>query len=1264
MKQFAAIIFLLVVQSISGVLYSVNNYQNIQLNVLNPYGAIQGYVTNGDGISISGVDVGVEGVTQTTTNPTGYYLLEDLPVGQNIVVCYKEGYNLVTDSIIVIQDDTLNLDFSLTQPNITVAPSLFSVTLNPNEFLTQFMSLLNTGDGEGEWTAVVNYPSSKKALTSQHISRSQNRDFSFIDYTQTNVVTIPGGNGEPMSLRSGFDCPDGTLFSYPPYISDNGYSCEEDAGQMCYQNFSGLSDNFTTVTIYAIHTEVTTGQRELLCEVYGPGSTPGSVVSSNIVLADPVATGIQVLGYDTYSYTFDISETNLSEGWIGIQATSGGSPTLYWLNTYYTPSYTAMQNNTVLPAGLAMCLSSNVANWLTLDEYDGVVPAGGGIQNVGVNFNADGLNAGEVHTAEIVITTLPDVGTFSIPVTMTIAGDPLCDIYNLEVELVNMVTGQVDMNWMFECSNPTFQYFAVKFNGYTIGTTTNTFSSYYLPTFGTYYFTIVPVFASGYGGSATEYIEWEIPSYCHNPDSVYNEQWINSQEQVSLTIENCGLGMLDFMFPDYVSGSRFACDMQVALYDTYGDGWNGGSLDLFVNGNLVLDDITLVNGIGPEYFSFSVEGGDDISTIYTPGQYSYENSYEIYDGDGNLIYTAGDESIPVGVVYGTCSQPSFILDVEPAMGQIPEGQSMNITLTYDATGFPIGLFNEYLEIWTNDPQNEEDSIFNQMMVYTPATFYGYVHDCNSGLPMAGVEVSTGEYTVTTNSLGYYEMNVDEDTYDVDFSLMGFESVLVADTYAASGVMTEISICMVETPYPVSWVLATPDEIAGSCLVTWGLPMGPYEIVYDDGEADDYVIWTGPGNAVAVKFTPAGYPATIIGGRINVGDGSFPSGANFLGTLMAVGIMDDDGVNSMPGTVLDSFLIDIVNYGWVDFYGVMQEQIDDGDFYIVSWQSSSSTNAAPIAVDTDPPTVYRSYVKMGNDPWSISPYQDFMMRAYVDGPNAGVVSSSAGKSVKVPIVTEGPFLATNPPGVKDGIVKDGEIRLFKDVDATRDLVNYTIAKVSDFNPILGPQTGTLTPLANPVNSPSTDMGWGGLPPGFYAYAVKTVYESNESIWVYSNTVPHLLYNTVTVVVYSCNDSIENSKVYLIGHDYPYQMHQGLTNTNGIIVFDSVIDGYYDMGIEGIGYTLYEGGYNIYSDTTIGVEILQKMYPPTNLEVDPLTSIATWDPPLITQLYIEDFEGDMFPPDGWQATAIDFGWFRTDDVGGGYWTVHLVMDSMPQ
>lgn len=110
-----------------------------------------------------------------------------------------------------------------------------------------------------------------------------------------------------------------------------------------------------------------------------------------------------------------------------------------------------------------------------------------------------------------------------------------------------------------------------------------------------------------------------------------------------------------------------ACNYQVALYDSFGDGWNGGLLSVYVAGVPVLSNITLGSGSGPEYHSFSVEAGDEISTVYTAGAWANEPSYTIIGADLNPVVTdgadGGQNTIPSGL--------SGIIAVCPQMQSIP-----------------------------------------------------------------------------------------------------------------------------------------------------------------------------------------------------------------------------------------------------------------------------------------------------------------------------------------------------------------------------------------------------------------------------------------------------------------------------------------------------------------------------------------------------------------------------------------------------------------
>ena len=80
---------------------------------------------------------------------------------------------------------------------------------------------------------------------------------------------------------------------------------------------------------------------------------------------------------------------------------------------------------------------------------------------------------------------------------------------------------------------------------------------------------------------------------------------------------------------------------RLALIDSFGDGWNGGTVTVRVNGIPVLSNITLATGAGPVYHNFTANQGDAISTIYTAGSWPAENYYAILDPSDNIIAQQG-----------------------------------------------------------------------------------------------------------------------------------------------------------------------------------------------------------------------------------------------------------------------------------------------------------------------------------------------------------------------------------------------------------------------------------------------------------------------------------------------------------------------------------------------------------------------------------------------------------------------------------------------
>ena len=82
----------------------------------------------------------------------------------------------------------------------------------------------------------------------------------------------------------------------------------------------------------------------------------------------------------------------------------------------------------------------------------------------------------------------------------------------------------------------------------------------------------------------------------------------------------------------YSPGSSLTWSLE--MYDSYGDGWNGNSIDIIVDGVVVLDDATLSYGSYGS-LSFPVSCGSLVEAdIDWNGSWDYEVSYDILNQDG------------------------------------------------------------------------------------------------------------------------------------------------------------------------------------------------------------------------------------------------------------------------------------------------------------------------------------------------------------------------------------------------------------------------------------------------------------------------------------------------------------------------------------------------------------------------------------------------------------------------------------------------------
>ncbi|MCD4725408.1 MAG: choice-of-anchor J domain-containing protein, partial [Bacteroidales bacterium] len=544
---------------------------------------------------------------------------------------------------------------------------------------------------------------------------------------------------------------------------------------------------------------------------------------------------------------------------------------------------------------------------------------------------------------------------------------------------------------------------------------------------------------------------------------------------------------------------------------------------------------------------------------------------------------------------GGTPPPGFISDVNPATAFLPPGVGADVTVSFDASGYSSGTYYQYLIIESNDPYWLYDSIPCIMHVYTPAYVGGVVTDSITSQPINGAIVTVGIWQTYTIYDGSYLLEVDEGTYDINYEKLAYHPVLVAGTFIPGGDTTIQNVSLLPVSYPVPWVLA--ENICNEPSptdVSWDYPGGLFEIIYDDGTAEDLFCWTLADGENAVRFTPAGNPARILGASIYAGDGSFPTG-NWIGTQFSVLLYDED-INGLPGTILDSMIVTVNNYEWINCWG-FNTIIDSGDFFISMKQLNPSPNTAPLGIDMDPPIVNRSYSKIPGGSWSISVYQDFMIRAFLNEPTA------------IPVDY------------------------------------FTIARISDFDPDLGPQTGTITILSTTNSLSYTDNQFQTLGGGWYAYAVQTAYVSGEtSPWAYSNIVGMDMGKVVDFQFEDCNGlPVDSVEVTLEGEDWPYAVFPEHPDSVLQNHFDCVWKGCYSITIIKPGFEQININSCIYSDTTFIVTINPIAYLPRNLWVDSLSSTAYWEAPLVTILS-EDFEGPSLPS-GWQMTTAGYGWYLT-------------------
>jgi hypothetical protein len=148
---------------------------------------------------------------------------------------------------------------------------------------------------------------------------------------------------------------------------------------------------------------------------------------------------------------------------------------------------------------------------------------------------------------------------------------------------------------------------------------------------------------------------------------------------------NASLHLDTFSFVYTAAAATSDCSFTLQLRDTYGDTWNGNTIDLLVN-DVIVGNYT-VDSSGTDFVSVAtaeVSYGDVVSVSYNySGSYPGENQWQMVDADGAVVssgnYYDGNGD-PV-----TCTDPTAI---NLAASATTDGGSA--TFTFDIANFTVG----------------------------------------------------------------------------------------------------------------------------------------------------------------------------------------------------------------------------------------------------------------------------------------------------------------------------------------------------------------------------------------------------------------------------------------------------------------------------------------------------------------------------------------------------------------------------------------------
>jgi hypothetical protein len=277
-------------------------------------------------------------------------------------------------------------------------------------------------------------------------------------------------------------------------------------------------------------------------------------------------------------------------------------------------------------------------------------------------------------------------------------------------------------------------------------------------------------------------------------------------------------------------------------------------------------------------------------------------------------------------------------------------------------------------------------LFGQSGPATGAFLMGVVTNGTNGAPIVGAKITVNGQIAWSTSGGIYSLNVDPTgTYPVNCFKTGYDNFLSAALLFQPGATITNNIQLLESTSQPGPATASLDTVPPHVHITWGIPAGAYELLYDDGIQDNFTLWATGGNMNAVRMTPAGYPATVTGGSVNIGNSAnYAPGSNPMVPFQVL-VFDAGGAGGTPGNIIGGpFDVIPAAFGWVEFTFPSAVTVTGGSFFLAMSQGGNAPNAAGMAID-ETNSQLRSYSRFtgGGGLW-VPGSGNYMIRAKVSG----------------------------------------------------------------------------------------------------------------------------------------------------------------------------------------------------------------------------------------------------------------------------------------